>query len=129
MLRGAARLQVSCCAAERRVPVESRSVSEAPQRHRVPALIKRNTTIPHRKAETFSTAELDFSVEVCEAVMDILRPTTDKPLILNLPATVEAATTPVPITRALLDCMDAPGWPVSGLYRESSAGLRKTHPQ
>ncbi len=42
--------------------------------------------------ETFSTAELDFSVEVCEAVMDVLRPTTAKPLILNLPATVEAAT-------------------------------------
>ncbi|WP_109807455.1 2-isopropylmalate synthase [Sphingosinithalassobacter portus] len=41
--------------------------------------------------ETFSTAELDFSVEVCEAVMDILRPTPDHPLILNLPATVEAA--------------------------------------
>lgn len=42
--------------------------------------------------ETFSTAELDFSVEVCEAVMEILRPTPEKPLILNLPATVEAAT-------------------------------------
>ncbi|MBA3896110.1 MAG: 2-isopropylmalate synthase [Sphingomonadaceae bacterium] len=42
--------------------------------------------------ETFSTAELDFSLEVCEGVMDILRPTPDKPLILNLPATVEAAT-------------------------------------
>jgi len=42
--------------------------------------------------ETFSTAELDFSVEVCEAVMDVLRPTPEKPLILNLPATVEAAT-------------------------------------
>ncbi len=42
--------------------------------------------------ETFSTAELDFSVEVCEAVMDVLRPTPDRPLILNLPATVEAAT-------------------------------------
>ncbi len=42
--------------------------------------------------ETFSTAELDFAVEVCEAVMDILRPTPEKPLILNLPATVEAAT-------------------------------------
>lgn len=42
--------------------------------------------------ETFSTAELDFSVEVCEAVMDVLRPCPDKPLILNLPATVEAAT-------------------------------------
>ncbi|WP_414901358.1 2-isopropylmalate synthase [Sphingomonas flavalba] len=42
--------------------------------------------------ETFSTAELDFSVEVCAAVMDVLRPTPDHPLILNLPATVEAAT-------------------------------------
>ena len=42
--------------------------------------------------ETFSTAELDFSVEVCAAVMDVLRPTPERPLILNLPATVEAAT-------------------------------------
>lgn len=42
--------------------------------------------------ETFSTAELDFSLECCEAVMDILRPTSERPLILNLPATVEAAT-------------------------------------
>lgn len=41
--------------------------------------------------ETFSTAELDFSLECCEAVMDILQPTPEKPLILNLPATVEAA--------------------------------------
>jgi 2-isopropylmalate synthase len=42
--------------------------------------------------ETFSTAELDFSLEVCSAVMDVLQPTLDKPIILNLPATVEAAT-------------------------------------
>ncbi|MCW1381765.1 2-isopropylmalate synthase [Novosphingobium sp. KCTC 2891] len=42
--------------------------------------------------ETFSTAEVDFSIECCEAVMEILQPTTDKPIILNLPATVEAAT-------------------------------------
>lgn len=42
--------------------------------------------------ETFSTAELDFSIECCEAVMEILQPTVDKPIILNLPATVEAAT-------------------------------------
>jgi 2-isopropylmalate synthase len=41
--------------------------------------------------ETFSTAELEFSLEVCEAVMDVLKPTAQKPLILNLPATVEAA--------------------------------------
>lgn len=42
--------------------------------------------------ETFSTAELDFSIECCEAVMDILQPTPEQPIILNLPATVEAAT-------------------------------------
>ncbi len=42
--------------------------------------------------ETFSTAELDFSLECCEAVMEVLRPTPDRPIILNLPATVEAAT-------------------------------------
>ncbi|MFZ9396076.1 MAG: 2-isopropylmalate synthase, partial [Erythrobacter sp.] len=42
--------------------------------------------------ETFSTAELDFSIAVCEAVMDVLQPTPEHPIILNLPATVEAAT-------------------------------------
>lgn len=42
--------------------------------------------------ETFSTAEIDFSIEVCAAVMDVIAPTPDHPIILNLPATVEAAT-------------------------------------
>ena len=42
--------------------------------------------------ETFSTAELDFSIEVCAAVMEVLAPTPETPIILNLPATVEAAT-------------------------------------
>ena len=42
--------------------------------------------------ETFSTAELDFSLEVCEAVAEVLRPTPDAPIIFNLPATVECAT-------------------------------------
>jgi len=42
--------------------------------------------------ETFSTAEVDFSVEVCAAVMDVLQPTADHPIIFNLPATVECAT-------------------------------------
>ncbi|CAH1665917.1 2-isopropylmalate synthase [Chelatococcus asaccharovorans] len=41
--------------------------------------------------ETFSTAEPDFALEVCEAVLDVLQPTPDHPVILNLPATVEAA--------------------------------------
>ncbi|HET9511090.1 MAG TPA: 2-isopropylmalate synthase, partial [Sphingomonas sp.] len=42
--------------------------------------------------ETFSTAELEVSLEVCEAVMDVLQPTPERPIIFNLPATVECAT-------------------------------------
>lgn len=42
--------------------------------------------------ETFSTAEVDYSVEVCAAVMEVLQPTPDKPIIFNLPSTVECAT-------------------------------------
>jgi 2-isopropylmalate synthase len=41
--------------------------------------------------ETFSTAEIDFSIEVCAAVMHVLQPTAAKPIIFNLPATVEAS--------------------------------------
>src|SRR5579884_2486013 len=42
--------------------------------------------------ETFTGTELDFAVEICEAVMDVWEPTPDKKIILNLPATVEMAT-------------------------------------
>ena len=41
--------------------------------------------------ETFSTAEVEFSVEVCAAVMEVLQPSPDHPIIFNLPATVECA--------------------------------------
>lgn len=42
--------------------------------------------------ESFSGTEVDYALEVCEAVMDVWEPTEAKPLILNLPATVEVAT-------------------------------------
>ncbi len=42
--------------------------------------------------ETFSTAELDVSLDCCAAVMEVLAPSPEKPIIFNLPATVEAAT-------------------------------------
>lgn len=42
--------------------------------------------------ESFSDTELDFSREVCEAVMDVIQPTAETPLVLNLPATVELFT-------------------------------------
>ncbi len=39
--------------------------------------------------ESYTGTEPDFVIEVCEAVMDVIAPTPDWPLILNLPATVE----------------------------------------
>ncbi len=42
--------------------------------------------------ESFTGTEPDFAVEICEAVMDVVGPTPDKPMILNLPATVEMFT-------------------------------------
>lgn len=42
--------------------------------------------------ESFTGTEMDFAVEVCDAVNDVWQPTADKPSILNLPATVEMAT-------------------------------------
>ncbi|MGA0117961.1 MAG: 2-isopropylmalate synthase, partial [Ilumatobacteraceae bacterium] len=42
--------------------------------------------------ESFTLTEPDYAVEVCEAVMEVIQPTADNPLILNLPATVECYT-------------------------------------
>ncbi len=39
--------------------------------------------------ESFTLTEPEFAIEVCEAVMDVIEPTPERPLILNLPATVE----------------------------------------
>ena len=41
--------------------------------------------------ESFTSTELEFALEVCEAVTDVWAPTADNPIILNLPATVEYA--------------------------------------
>ena len=42
--------------------------------------------------EVFTGTELEFSLDVCEAVSDVWQPSEDREIILNLPATVEMAT-------------------------------------
>jgi 2-isopropylmalate synthase len=42
--------------------------------------------------ESFTSTELDFALEICEAVTDVWQPTVENKIILNLPATVEYAT-------------------------------------
>ncbi|BET66898.1 2-isopropylmalate synthase [Opitutales bacterium ASA1] len=42
--------------------------------------------------ESFTSTELEFALEICEAVSDVWVPTPENKIILNLPATVEYAT-------------------------------------
>jgi 2-isopropylmalate synthase len=42
--------------------------------------------------ESFTGTELDYAVEICEAVMDVWKPTPADRMIINLPATVEMTT-------------------------------------
>ncbi len=42
--------------------------------------------------ESYTGTELEYAKEVCDAVADIIAPTPEQPLIVNLPATVEMAT-------------------------------------
>ncbi len=39
--------------------------------------------------ESFTGTEPEFAVEICEAVMEVIQPTPDRPIIINLPNTVE----------------------------------------
>ena len=42
--------------------------------------------------ESFTGTELPFAKKICEAVMEVIEPSQNNPLILNLPATVEMST-------------------------------------
>ncbi len=39
--------------------------------------------------ESFTGTEPEFALEICEAVMDVIAPTVERPMIINLPNTVE----------------------------------------
>lgn len=42
--------------------------------------------------ESFSQTEMDYAIEVCDAVVEVWQPSTEHKVILNIPATVEAST-------------------------------------
>ncbi|APC41606.1 2-isopropylmalate synthase [Clostridium estertheticum] len=42
--------------------------------------------------ESFTGTELEYSLQICEAILDVWKPTSSKKVILNLPSTVEMAT-------------------------------------
>ena len=70
--------------------------------------------------ESFTGTELDYALEVCQAVLDVWQPTPDAPVVLNLPATVEMS---VPSTYA-----DQIEWFCRGLGERRSSVLVSLHP-
>ncbi|MGE0257511.1 MAG: 2-isopropylmalate synthase [Alphaproteobacteria bacterium] len=67
------------------------AVTGARQIRELAAAMPETEIIYQYSPESFSGTELDFAVEICEAVMDVWRPTPDKKMIVNLPGTVEMA--------------------------------------
>jgi 2-isopropylmalate synthase len=52
-----------------------------------------NTDIRYEYSpESFTGTEPEFAIEICEAVMEVIEPTPEHPIIINLPATVEMYT-------------------------------------
>ncbi len=68
-------------------------IAEDGARHvlaRAQAAPETNWTLQY-SPESFTGTEIDFAVEVCDAVNEIWQPHVDRPVIINLPATVEMA--------------------------------------
>ncbi|MGK0186959.1 MAG: 2-isopropylmalate synthase [Verrucomicrobiales bacterium] len=57
----------------------------------VPTLPETDITFQY-SPESFSDTEVEYALDVCEAVMDVWKPTVEEPMILNLPVTVEWTT-------------------------------------
>ncbi|MCW2606311.1 MAG: 2-isopropylmalate synthase [Frankiales bacterium] len=70
--------------------------------------------------ESFTGTELDYALEVCTAVMDVWQPTPERPVVLNLPATVEMS---VPSTYA-----DQVEWFCRALGDRRSSVVLSLHP-
>ena len=56
---------------------------------RFEALLPGTTVRYEYSPESFTLTEPEYAIEICTAVMDVIQPTAQNPLILNLPATVE----------------------------------------
>jgi len=54
--------------------------------------IPRTEVVLQYSPESFSDTELDFSAEICNAVIDVWQPTPEKKMIVNLPDTVQWTT-------------------------------------
>ena len=70
--------------------------------------------------ESFTGTELDYALEVCLAVMDVWQPSAERPVVLNLPATVEMSTPNI--------YADQIEWFARGLGERRSSVILSLHP-
>jgi len=68
------------------------AVTGAKQIGELAAALQGTEVIYQYSPESFTGTELDYAVEITEAVMDVWRPTPRNRMIVNLPSTVEMAT-------------------------------------
>jgi 2-isopropylmalate synthase len=68
------------------------AVAGAEEVKRCAALAPETEWVFQYSPESFTGTEIDFAVEVCDAVTAVWNPTPDNPVIINLPSTVEMAT-------------------------------------
>ena len=59
--------------------------------------------------EVFSTTEPEFALDVCNAVTEVWKPTPQKKIVYNLPATIEAATPNIYADQIEYFCRNLPG--------------------
>ncbi|MGO1775368.1 MAG: 2-isopropylmalate synthase, partial [Agrococcus casei] len=55
-------------------------------------LVEETEIIYQYSPESYTGTELDYAVEVCDAVTEVIEPTPERKIIINLPATVEMST-------------------------------------
>ncbi|HEV8030644.1 MAG TPA: 2-isopropylmalate synthase [Stellaceae bacterium] len=68
------------------------AVTGARQIRELAAAMPETEIVYQYSPESFTGTELEFAIEISEAVMDVWRPSPDNKMILNLPGTVEMAT-------------------------------------
>jgi 2-isopropylmalate synthase len=72
--------------------IKAIAVSGAKKCREMEALIPDTDVYYEYSPESYTGTELEYAVEVCDAVIEVIQPTPDHKMVINLPATVEMAT-------------------------------------
>lgn len=72
--------------------IKAIAVAGAKKCREMETLIPETDVFYEYSPESYTGTELEYAVEVCDAVIEVIQPTPDHKMVINLPATVEMAT-------------------------------------